>query len=215
MSIAMTTLHRRSPNRWSVTIGMVALVLAISALPILVWGADERSLRVIVRVTARCSGMLLFTVFAMPALSRLQRVGGWLDRNSPAIFLAFTASHLIHLGALIAWASFFPGSFFADFQLVPVLLGAGLYVFIALIAIKAVAGLSAGQLRLNRVETVGMYLLVGCVRAVVRCPGARERPACGADARRFISARESPCAECGRSRQQSECWLILPRSGSR
>ena len=159
MSIAMTTLHRRSSNRWSVTIGMVALVLAISALPILVWGADERSLRVIVRLTARCSGMLLFTVFAMPALSRLQRVGGGLDRNSPAIFLAFTASHLIHLGALIAWASFFPGSFFADFQVGPVLLGAGLYVFIALIAIKAVASLSAGRLRLNRVETVGMYLL--------------------------------------------------------
>ena len=159
MSIAMTSLHRRSSNPWSVTIGLVALVLAISALPILVWGADERSLRAIVRVTARCSGLLLFTVFAMPALSRLQRAGRWLDRNSPAIFLAFTVSHLIHLGALIAWASFFPDSFFADFQVVPVLVGGGLYVFIAVIAIKAVAGLSTGQLRLNRVETAGMYLL--------------------------------------------------------
>ena len=45
MSIAMTSLPRRSSNPWSVTIGMTALVFAIAALPILVWGADERSLR--------------------------------------------------------------------------------------------------------------------------------------------------------------------------
>jgi sulfoxide reductase heme-binding subunit YedZ len=161
MSIAMTSLPRRSSNPWSVTIGMSALVLAIAALPILVWGADERSLRSIVRVTARCSGVLLFTVFAMPGLSRLPRAGWWLDRNSTAIFLSFTASHVLHLCALIAWAGFFPASFFADFQVVPVLLGGGLYVFIALIALRAVDGVSKGQLRLNRVETVGMYLLWG------------------------------------------------------
>lgn len=151
---------KRHPSS-GLTGGLGLAILGAALLIITVEGIHELSIQRVVRVTARCSAVLFLTVFATPGLVRLtpRWLGGWLTQQSPAIFLSFAVSHLVHLTALIIWAALFPSSFFADFHVVPVLFGACLYGVIMVIALRALRSWPIGQLRLTRFETLGMYFL--------------------------------------------------------
>ncbi|RMG53058.1 MAG: hypothetical protein D6723_07715 [Acidobacteria bacterium] len=144
-----------------VTFALCVTVLAMAGFVIAFEGVTEAGLRILVRASARSSAIYFFTAFAGPgvALLRWSAVGTWIGHNSPSFFVAFGFSHLVHLLALVLWASLFPTSFFSDFRLAPVLVGAMLYLLIAFMCIRLILYPSSAPRWVRITESTGNSVL--------------------------------------------------------
>jgi hypothetical protein len=79
------------------------MALALAAIVIAAFGADERSTRIALRVTARWSFLLFWAAYAGGALATLfGPTFEILSRRGREFGLAFASAHLVHLG-LVLW----------------------------------------------------------------------------------------------------------------
>ena len=91
-------------------LGTLALTLAASGVCLAVAGADEESLRLLLRLTARVAFVLLLFVFVARPLRELLRTPLTLGllRNRALLGVAFAGVHTAHLALLVLRVELFP-----------------------------------------------------------------------------------------------------------
>ena len=95
-------MQRKSTSLLWIGLGF-GVALAIAAAVVVVFGADGRSIRLALRLTARWSFLLFWMAYAGGAMAALSRPAfGLLARRGRDLGLAFAAAHLVHIG-LVVW----------------------------------------------------------------------------------------------------------------
>jgi methionine sulfoxide reductase heme-binding subunit len=151
-------------GRWAL-VGTTGVVLAVACATIaLTMGAGEAAIRLVIRLTARCSAVLFSLAFAASAINRLWHgpVGRWLLRNRRYLGLSFAVSHAYHLAALVALGQVRGDPYLlAESQLAGVLGGGfGYLMLAALTATSSDAAVAwMGRRRWKALHTFGMYVL--------------------------------------------------------
>lgn len=111
-----------------------ALLIATTILIVWTMGANVDTARALVRLTGRTSLVFFSLAFGASSLARVipGAFSAWLMANRRYVGLSFVVSHLLHAGALFAFARLDPGQFAAATN--PLMfIGGGLgYVFVLL-----------------------------------------------------------------------------------
>ncbi|HET9886989.1 MAG TPA: hypothetical protein VFR10_05705 [bacterium] len=143
---------------WRLTIWTTVAILIMAAVTLIRGHFDEPAILNAIRETARTSGVLFLLAFAAPGV-RPSGVRRWFQRNSPALLLAFTGSHLVHFLLLITWVVLFPHSLLEELPIPFIVLALALYAVIFLLARTALRSMSSASLQLNGRERAAMYVL--------------------------------------------------------
>lgn len=127
---------------WRLT-ALITLLLSLMTLGII--GAHDFSadgLRMAIRATARTSLLLFLPVFAASALVRLQpnNVTRWLHRSRRYLGVSFAASHILHAGAITAFAATTPDLFWSMTSSGTLLTGGLAYAFIIAMTVTSFDG---------------------------------------------------------------------------
>jgi len=125
-------------------IGWGTLVIAIYiALTLGTAGVTERSVSAVVRWTGRISMLIFLAAYLRPALvgHSADSLAGWAYRNAPCLLVFLASSHTIHGAAIAALAYLYAPAFGSSTLIIG---GAG-YLFIYILAVKAIAGRAAAS----------------------------------------------------------------------
>jgi DMSO/TMAO reductase YedYZ heme-binding membrane subunit len=145
-------------------LALSAALVAMTAALLAAAGWTEDGLRLVVRATARTSLALFLAAFLASAL-RARWPGAataWLRQNRRYVGLGFAASHLLHLGAIVALARAFPRAF-ADVPWATIVVGGFGFVVVAAMAATSsdAAVRRLGGRRWSRLHRFGLYCLWG------------------------------------------------------
>jgi hypothetical protein len=146
-----------------VTGAVTAAILAMTTAILAAGSFNEQSFHVALRATARTSVVLFVLAFAASSLRRLipSRPTEWLLANRRYIGLSFAGSHLLHLGAILAIALFWPTRSVRARGFADLLPGVTVYVLIVALAVTSFDGAVAtiGPRRWRLLHTVGGYAI--------------------------------------------------------
>lgn len=145
-------------------LGLTSALLVAAAL-VIVWtmGANAETARALIRLTGRTSLVFFCLAFGAASLARMMPgpLTAWLAANRRYLGLSFVVSHLIHAGALFAFARLDPAQFAAATN--PLMfIGGGLgYVFVLLMGATSFDRTAAllGPRRWRLLHLVGGYYL--------------------------------------------------------
>lgn len=89
---------------WTPTISISLALLLLSAVQLVVWGAGEEGVRVIVRSTARTSLLFFGLAFSASSLRLFWKTDAskWLLAQRRYLGVSYAVSHAIHAAALVA-----------------------------------------------------------------------------------------------------------------
>jgi DMSO/TMAO reductase YedYZ heme-binding membrane subunit len=145
-------------------LGLTSLLLvAATIFVVLSMGATAETARALIRLTGRTSLIFFCLAFGASALARLWPgpLTAWLAANRRQLGLTFVVSHLIHAGALYAFARLDPAAF-AGATNVAMFIGGGLgYFFVLLMGATSFDRTAAlfGPRRWRLLHLVGGYYL--------------------------------------------------------
>lgn len=150
-------------NGWRIT-GLVAVTLASLLLVMLAWhGPSEDGIRAVLRSSARSSVTLFLLAFAASSLHWLFRHkwSAWLLRNRRYIGVSFAVSHLYHLLALLALATWFPHPFLDKLSWISLFGGSLAYLLIAAMSATSFDHTRQwlGTKRWQQLHTIGSYYI--------------------------------------------------------
>jgi DMSO/TMAO reductase YedYZ heme-binding membrane subunit len=165
------TVNRGSPRiqpagpigGWAL-LGLTSCILAAMTI-LIVWtmGANAETARALVRLTGRTSLIFFCLAFGAAAIGRLMPgpLSAWLVANRRYLGLSFVVSHLIHAGALVAFARLDPALFAEATNPAMFVFGGLGYAFVVLMGVtsfdRTAALLGPGRWRLLHL-TGGYYL---------------------------------------------------------
>jgi methionine sulfoxide reductase heme-binding subunit len=139
--------------------------LLVATVIVIIWtmGANAETARALIRLTGRTSLVFFCLAFGASSLARVMPgpLTVWLAANRRYLGLSFVVSHLIHAGALFAFARLDPAQFAAATN--PIMfIGGGLgYLFVLLMGITSFDRTAAvlGRRRWRLLHLVGGYYL--------------------------------------------------------
>jgi methionine sulfoxide reductase heme-binding subunit len=124
--------------------------------------ADEATIRLLLRVTARISALFFIGAFAGRASCALwpSSATAWLNRNIKGLLLGLAASHTLHLAGIFALALTLGPRFLQEVGWVGIIGGGLVYLLIYALVISAVAPSSRlGLLSSRRFQSVALYAI--------------------------------------------------------
>jgi succinate-acetate transporter protein len=124
---------------------------------------DPTSVMLLLRVTARISGILLATSFASLALCRLwpSPLTRWMAANRHRIMLLFVLSHTVHLAGVVTLAGLMPERYFSKQGLAVFIPGGLAYALIYYLAWMALARRKNPDLPDTKMQTFAIYVIWG------------------------------------------------------
>jgi DMSO/TMAO reductase YedYZ heme-binding membrane subunit len=127
-------------NGWRLTLLAGVILLAIAAGVLALTPDIVDGVRAVIRWTARCSLVLFLLAFTASAFLRLapNPFTAWQRRNRRYLGVAFAISHLIHLAAILAFASLDSAQFWQLTNLMTIWTGGLAYVFIVFMAATSI-----------------------------------------------------------------------------
>jgi sulfoxide reductase heme-binding subunit YedZ len=145
-----------------------ALVLAMSALILVLHPDAAEGMRSLIRATARVSFALFLAVFVASSLATLVPNGftRGLVRERRYVGLSFAFSHLVHLGAIFSYGALNP-QFWPSRSTLTNLPGTIGYVFIALLAVTSFHVFSRHMTAAawKRLHTIGVWVIAAVFAA--------------------------------------------------
>jgi DMSO/TMAO reductase YedYZ heme-binding membrane subunit len=140
-----------------------ALLVAATLLIVWTMGANVETARLLVRLTGRTSLVFFCLAFGAAALARVMPgpLTAWLTANRRYLGLSFVVSHLIHAGALFAFARLDPAQFSGATN-PAMFIGGGLgYLFVLLMGATSFDRTAAllGPRRWRLLHLIGGYYL--------------------------------------------------------
>jgi len=133
----------------------------VAAAILLYMQPDPASVMLLLRVTARISGVLLASAFASPALRRLwpSALTEWMAGNRHRFTLLFALSHTIHLAGVVMLAILMPDRFLSKQGLAVLIPGGLAYALIYYLAWMAFARRRNPDLPDTKMQTFAIYAL--------------------------------------------------------
>ncbi len=124
---------------WAIPGWTTVVVTAGIVLLFVGWGFDEATVRLAARWTARIAVVLFAASFAATGIRHTIPgvLSQWLDRSQRFVFVAFAATHLLHLVTLVLLGVYFPDPFREDLHPITIIGGGLAYVFVVVIAAAA------------------------------------------------------------------------------
>lgn len=124
---------------------------------------DPTGVMLLLRVTARISGVLLAGSFASLALSRLwpSTLTQWMAANRHRVTLLFVLSHTVHLAGVVTLAALMPERYISKQGLAVFIPGGLAYALIYYLAWMAFRRRRSPDLPDTKMQTFGMYAIWG------------------------------------------------------
>jgi hypothetical protein len=155
--------RRPAPHGWAL-VAWAALAIAIVVAAALAYrGTGEDGIRLVIRATARTSGMLFLLAFTASALARRWPGAAtrWLLANRRYVGVSFALSHFTHLGAILALAGWSPSRLVEAADTTTLVLGGLGYALLAAMTVTSFDATAAwlGPTAWRRLHTTGAYYL--------------------------------------------------------
>jgi DMSO/TMAO reductase YedYZ heme-binding membrane subunit len=156
------TRQPRAFEGWSL-LGFLLGLLLVALVSVAAMHPDTNGARMLIRITARSSLFFFLLAFTASASACLWPglITQWQRRNRRYFGLAFAGSHLLHAGAIIAFARLDPEAFALATNRVTEFTGAIAYVFILAMAATSFGASAAwiGRRAWTILHTVGSYYI--------------------------------------------------------
>lgn len=151
-------------ERWAVVGLTSCLLLALLLCTVVFGGANEDSVRLLIRITAQTSITLFLAAFGASSLRSASNTSWttWLLKNRRYIGVSFAISHFTHLGLIFALTYWFPDPFLSESATSLFTVGGAAYVVIAAMTITSFDGPRRwlGQKGWSLLHTVGGYFVL-------------------------------------------------------
>ena len=151
-------------EKWRIAGLTSSVLLALLLSVLLVGGANEDSVRLLIRITAQSSVTLFLAAFAASSLRLAlnNHWTTWLLRNRRYVGVSFAISHFVHLGLIFALTYWFPEPFLSNATTTFFSVGSAAYVVIAAMTITSFEAPRRwlGQKKWSLLHTIGGYFVM-------------------------------------------------------
>lgn len=156
--MAMTSNQRN----WAVFFAAVGLTAALAAAYLSIAGISDESIRLLLRLSARCAFLVLLVIFVARPLQQLFATPATarLLKNRRLLGVAFAGIHTVHLALIVYRVNQIPDDSFNALDNLP---GAATYLVIYLMLLTSfdVPARALGRKAWKVLHKVGLYLLCG------------------------------------------------------
>jgi methionine sulfoxide reductase heme-binding subunit len=148
---------------WQIVGAAAVLLLILITANLLQHEFTEEFVRIVIRITARCSVALFLLAFTASSLRALwpTRLTAWQLQNRRYLGVAFAVSHFTHLAALFTLGACFPRPFIDELNAVTLVGGGLAYLFLTLMTITSFVGprRAIGERAWKILHTLGSYYI--------------------------------------------------------